>query len=47
VLATREVRDAVPVLIARWSSAGPKTLRGVGSVRLYRARRPRADDEEA
>jgi adenylate cyclase len=47
VLATREVRDAVPGGIARWSSAGPKTLRGVGSVRLYRARRPRADDEEA
>jgi adenylate cyclase len=46
VLATREVRDAVDEQV-RWSSAGPRTLRGVGSVRLYRARRSPAEDGEA
>jgi adenylate cyclase len=45
VLATREVRDAVPETV-RWSSAGPKTLRGVGSVRLYRARRLENERED-
>lgn len=38
VLATREVRDAAPDAV-QWSSAGAKRLRGVGEVRLYRARR--------
>ena len=38
VLATREVRDAVPDAV-RWSSAGARTIKGVpGPVRLYRAR---------
>jgi adenylate cyclase len=39
VLATREVRDAARDGV-RWSSTGPKTLKGVDtSVRLFRARR--------
>jgi adenylate cyclase len=46
VLATREVREAAPEAV-RWSSAGAKTLRGVGSVRLYRARRLDGDGEES
>jgi adenylate cyclase len=38
VLATREVRDAIPEAV-RWSSAGARTIKGVpGPVRLYRAR---------
>ncbi len=40
VLATREVRDHAGDEAFRWSGAGAKKLRGVGSVRLYRARRP-------
>ena len=38
VLATRDVRDAIPDAV-RWSSAGARTIKGVpGPIRLYRAR---------
>ena len=45
VLATREVRDDAGEDTFSWSSAGAKRLRGVGSVPLYRARRPDNGDE--
>ena len=41
VLATREVREDAGDDAFDWSSAGAKRLRGVGSVPLYRARRPK------
>jgi adenylate cyclase len=44
VLATREVRDNAGEDAFRWSAAGTKKLRGVGPVRLYRARRAEPDD---
>ena len=47
VLATREVRDAAGDGY-RWSAAGRRSLRGVdGQVALYRARRPKPEDQES
>ncbi len=40
VVATEEVRDAAPEL--HWSALRPRKVRGVGEVRLFRARRPGA-----
>ena len=38
VVATAEVRDAAPEL--HWSTLRPRRIRGVGELRLFRARRP-------
>jgi adenylate cyclase len=44
VLATEEVHDALPDAF-RWSFAGERGVKGVGEVRLFRARLPDAEDE--
>ncbi len=41
VVATAEVRDAAPGL--RWSALRPRRIRGVGEVKLFRARRAEPD----
>ncbi len=41
VVATAEVRDATPDL--RWSALRARKVRGVGEMKLFRARRPEAE----
>ncbi len=45
VVATAEVRDAAPDL--RWSALRARKVRGVGEMKLFRARRPERTGEPA